>query len=706
MLKTTRKIRKRVLIVTEDQDLAQATATVLRRDQVRCDSAFTLADARAKWAEAVNNQELTYDTLIVDGVMSDGDGLGFCHEVRKDTRVPLLFLSPEDADAELGRVLVDQVGVDLVLSKPISLSVLTSNIVHLVVNRGARTSAVRTVVGDILRSTDRAATLESLASEFATRIPERLVELDRARDEFMQSPSRDLAKAWRQVAQRALSGAATFGFRSLTDAAQALDAKLALLLRHGNEAFANLEVEELTALQNDIRSAFDLHLRGIPEVSSEKSSAQRSLLLMSRPGSAIAKRLSSMLDKSWMVEVASSLIAARDLTRDIAVDLVVVDCDLFAEEEAHDMAEWAEQNLAAKVLMLTSQPAYERGEGQFPVMARLLPADNAELNELFEDAISTVARWKVVVVDADRSVNELVKRALPTHVEVYRIGESHDIEQDLVDLAPDFIVMDLNLMAYDGRDICRKLRRRAVLSTVPLLITTDSNNPAERIAIFEAGADDFMLKPMPEREIRARVLGRLKRDQILRNMSRTDPLTGLNNRREFQRAFTSQLDATVRDGTRMCVVMIDLDHFKEVNDSHGHAAGDNVLKSFARLLRSSTRTSDLIGRLGGEEFGVVLRRTDVKGAVEVVKRIRKALAGISFHDSAQGPFQVTMSAGISTFPDNGKDLEELLTIADNALYEAKHEGRDRIIMVMPDGTRKDAVAASRAAKDDTAESSE
>jgi len=285
------------------------------------------------------------------------------------------------------------------------------------------------------------------------------------------------------------------------------------------------------------------------------------------------------------------------------------------------------------------------------------------------------------VVEAGREVGAIIKRALPPTVEVFHVGESHEIEQELVDLEPGFIVMDMNLNAYDGRDICRKLRRRAALSTVPLLITTDDNNPAERIAIFEAGADDYMLKPMPEREVRARVLGRLKRDNILRNMSRTDPLTGLNNRREFTRAFASQMDATVRDGTKMCVVMVDLDHFKEVNDKHGHAAGDSVLKTFARLLRSSTRTSDLLGRLGGEEFGVVLRRTDVDGAVEVVERIRRALAKLTFHDSSAGPYQVTMSAGIAVFPENGKSLDELLNAADNALYEAKHEGRDRIIIV-------------------------
>jgi diguanylate cyclase (GGDEF)-like protein len=170
----------------------------------------------------------------------------------------------------------------------------------------------------------------------------------------------------------------------------------------------------------------------------------------------------------------------------------------------------------------------------------------------------------------------------------------------------------------------------------------------------------------------------------MEKMATTDGLTGLYNRRHFQKIFSERLDLAARYGRKMSVILCDIDHFKSVNDTYGHPAGDAVLRVVAKLLSSEARKTDAIGRLGGEEFAIVMEETDTLAARQSAERIRLRIMN-EVIAIEHGSLTVTLSLGIATFPDDGKSVDLLLSHADEALYRAKHGGRNKTV-AHSDGT--------------------
>jgi len=161
-------------------------------------------------------------------------------------------------------------------------------------------------------------------------------------------------------------------------------------------------------------------------------------------------------------------------------------------------------------------------------------------------------------------------------------------------------------------------------------------------------------------------------------MATTDGLTGLFNHRYFQERLSERIDEARRHPTRHSLVLVDIDHFKKVNDSYGHPIGDKVLKVMSRLLKENVRTIDLAARYGGEEFVLVLANTRLEGAKKLADRIRKQASKLKF-DADGKTFKVTISMGVATFPDDARNKQALIEHSDQALYHAKENGRNRVV---------------------------
>jgi diguanylate cyclase (GGDEF)-like protein len=166
--------------------------------------------------------------------------------------------------------------------------------------------------------------------------------------------------------------------------------------------------------------------------------------------------------------------------------------------------------------------------------------------------------------------------------------------------------------------------------------------------------------------------------QALEEQATTDGLTGLVNHRTFQERFSTMLGRADRHQMRVAFILTDIDHFKKINDTHGHPVGDQVLKRVSRILKASARKIDIVARYGGEEFALVLEGTDRAGARQLAERIRQEV-GAQTHDSAKGAFRATLSLGVAVYPDDGRTKQELISNADQSLYAAKHNGRNRTV---------------------------
>ena len=238
----------------------------------------------------------------------------------------------------------------------------------------------------------------------------------------------------------------------------------------------------------------------------------------------------------------------------------------------------------------------------------------------------------------------------------------------------------------DGQDGLQLLRTaRAAGNQTPTIFLTAETDPALDEQALQAGAMDFLVKA----EFTPRMLARSVRYAIklgdtleqLRLLATRDPLTGLRNRREFERLLADEWQRCARFQRPFALVVADIDHFKKVNDTHGHQAGDAVLKHVASLLSGQLRTVDHLARVGGEEFAIIMVETGAKDAQETIQRLLVLLAEspCALPDSADA-VSVTISAGIAMMPEDADTTQALFESADKALYAAKRTGRNRVVM--------------------------
>ena len=248
---------------------------------------------------------------------------------------------------------------------------------------------------------------------------------------------------------------------------------------------------------------------------------------------------------------------------------------------------------------------------------------------------------------------------------------------------PDLILLDAVMPGMDGYAVCSALRESAILSAIPVIFVTALNQPEDETRALEAGAVDFITKPFNAAVVRARVRSQLtikRQADAMRELSLTDSLTGVANRRSFNDTMDSEWRRCARDGVPMALIMADIDHFKDYNDTYGHQAGDLCLQQVsAALRRCAVRPPDLLARYGGEEFIVLLPQETRDGAEVVAQRILDEVRALHIPHarSSVGPY-VTVSLGMaSVMPTEGMDASTLIRAADALLYRAKHTGRDK-----------------------------
>ncbi|HYG57351.1 MAG TPA: diguanylate cyclase [Symbiobacteriaceae bacterium] len=288
----------------------------------------------------------------------------------------------------------------------------------------------------------------------------------------------------------------------------------------------------------------------------------------------------------------------------------------------------------------------------------------------------------VLIVDDDAFVRRILRSRL--EAQRYVVDETAEGSQavELVrSLRPDAVLLDVILPDTSGLEVCARIRREPDLADIPVLFVTATEDLGTKAAGFALGGYDYITKSVDPRElvmrVKAAIMAKRHRDQLSRQALQ-DPLTGLWNRRFLEERSGQLLNEAAATGLPAAVFMVDVDHFKRVNDRLGHAAGDSVLRQVAGQLRGALRDQDLCIRYGGEEFCALLPGAGLESGARAAERVRAQIEAmhVSLGDVT---IRVTVSVGVAAYPVDGTCLGELQRAADRRLYMAKQGGRNRVI---------------------------
>ena len=382
----------------------------------------------------------------------------------------------------------------------------------------------------------------------------------------------------------------------------------------------------------------------------------------------------------------ASAIATHGGTRHIAAlhDAIIVDATDGNRRAAEiEVIRRAYAGASVPILMIVGNASLESSVAATHAGADLvlqLPLSKTGL----VDALSSVLakrdaeRPTILVVDDDPEAVELIcQQLVSSGLEARGIASPHALLDALREQTPSAVVLDFDMPGFSGVELCATLRASRQYRFLPIVFLTNRHDRRARKQAYQVGCDDFLHKS-DAAELPERLRARIRRLQGLQSAAEVDALTGLALRRSFVPKLESYISAAVRRQIPLGLAMLDLDHFKAVNDTEGHVAGDLVLAQLGACIESRLRSTDLACRWGGEEFVIAFPQCEVSGVRKTLEDIRDALEDIAF-PGKDGPFTVHFSAGISELDSETRQFDTLIATADKRLYLAKKNGRNCVV---------------------------
>lgn len=541
--------------------------------------------------------------------------------------------------------------------------------------------------------------IEALAAAFEQELHSRLIELRLA----WQGPLRGTRTAMQSLHRiaQALAGSATsFGYPALASAACAVEAQARQILEnfghtsstHYEQLHQHLNTLAISMTHPQRQTAATAAAPTRPrDTNSHNSQDSQKRILMLCPSSAPHQALEAEFSHfGFTVQHHSpAALQAAGLEAQVeALNAVLTQTPahvLVADVQYAALVSRAVQALAPTPALIflaetdglaARLDAVRAGGSAF----FLAPWDATDLVDTVDKLLGSEKNlgYRVVIIEDAPSLARLYAATLEAaNMRTLVVTDPMTALEQMEGFHPDLILMDIYMPHVSGVDLSRVIRQHKAYFGVPIVFLSAERDSAKQLAALGMGGDDFLVKPIEGPELIQAVSVRANRYQGLRSLMVKDSLTGLLNHSTLLRRLDHELQRAARQGTHLSFAMVDIDHFKQVNDTWGHLAGDHVILTLARLLRERLRQTDLIGRYGGEEFAVILPDTTPEEASQVLDGLRASFARIEQHAEHQ-VFHVTFSVGLAGFQGRTAD-RGILDQADAALYEAKRQGRNRLI---------------------------
>lgn len=315
----------------------------------------------------------------------------------------------------------------------------------------------------------------------------------------------------------------------------------------------------------------------------------------------------------------------------------------------------------------------------------LKPLDIPKLIDRLEHILGNqqLATYRILIVDDDVMLGEHYRLVLSAAgMKVNAVSNPEEVIEQIAAFRPELVLMDMHMPGYSGPELAMVIRQYDEWLGLPIVYLSAETNMDEQLRALGHGADDFLTKPISDSQLVAAVNVRAARSRQLSDLMSKDSLTGLLKHARIKDELEIEIARAHRSGEPLCVAMVDIDHFKKVNDTYGHAAGDRVIRAVAQLLRQRLRKSDILGRYGGEEFAILLPACDIDAALALMDAVRQQFAELHFYHEG-GEFSCTLSTGIACSNHIlDSNCETMLAASDEALYQAKGSGRNRVCVSM------------------------
>jgi diguanylate cyclase (GGDEF)-like protein len=523
--------------------------------------------------------------------------------------------------------------------------------------------------------------LAELRREYLFDAPGRLAELRKDVSAFRAGESDAALSLIRRFHRLAGSGG-SYGFPEISEIARGGER----WLKTETPAPSEVAAVKLTDLVDRLAAAFDTAARelGLPGRGPAVTEFGWRALIIGRDIPLRTEVQGALTNTGFVVRTDSGAGEPRELKLSERPDLIVVIEDGAGPDPFAAATAWAGAGPVRprSIVLVSRTEAIDRVRASATGIDAIIPAERVLVD--LPTYAKTLARIgspppRVLLVEHDPVQAEMISHWLEqANAKVTHCVDGGAAREAMIRETPDLILTDTRLPGIDGLSLARLVRQDSRFGLTPIVFLTHHDTVADQIEALSAGADHFLTEPVDRELLTHLVINRAERGRRLREMVHRDGLTGLLNHATLMAELEHAVEYARRHGEAFAFLMIDVDHFKRVNDRYGHLAGDQVLLHVARVFQTTARASDLIGRYGGEEFGMILRRTDRAGAGVLAGKLRTALMEQPAVVGAGETIPVRVCIGIATYPDDAATAGELAQLADGALYRAKAAGRDRV----------------------------
>ncbi len=536
--------------------------------------------------------------------------------------------------------------------------------------------------------------LRALEAVFLAKLPSRLQEMEDALGLFLQEPGNKEHLALLHRLLHTMAGSAgTFGFPEVGTRAREFEGKLKPLFN--GETWPKTVLSHYSA---DLRKYFAETIRSAENKTASVNVDERDddldegassrLIYLVDDDQALTEAITLQLEhfgyevvRIGELKFLSVAIATR------RPDAVVIELG-FSEGRMAGADEIARikklSRLKFPTIFISNTSSFESrllavragGEGYFTK-----PIDIVALTDRIDAVIGREEPkgYRVLVIDDDAVTSEYYGTVLRSAgMSVKLLNDPSQLLKVMTDFRPELLLMDVYMPMCNGIELAKIIRQDNSYLDVPIVFLSSEADMGKQLEAVQSGADDFLTKPIQPEFLVSALSSRAERYRSLRGLIMRDGLTGLYNHTAIKEELAAEMSIAGRNSGPLALAMIDLDHFKGINDTHGHPVGDQVLRTLSRLLRQRLRRSDIVGRYGGEEFIVIFPGTTATVARKVLDQVRIAFNKIQQH-SEQGEFSVSFSAGVADL-ELTVDTDELFDVADDALYRAKQSGRNCIVV--------------------------